>query len=95
MSSLFSGSQINNTMSENLITDLNGRDPDSVLFEVAIVYIKSPHNPKHKTEEGGDHSLKRDEPDCAIQRLKMELNNKGILLEDVEGFSSEHFLKVS
>lgn len=93
--------EIKDMASENLIAESSsGRDPDSVLFELAIVYSKAiplaPNRTRIEEDDRDLRSLKRDEPpDCAIGRLKMELLNKGLLLEDIEGISSEHFLKVS
>lgn len=78
-------------MGENLDKALNDNAPDSPVFEVAVVYIK----PTNEEKESKLAHLFKDKPESALGRFVDELRNKGLLLEDVEGLSSERFLKIA
>lgn len=77
-------------MSENLDKALNDKGPDAPAFEIAIAYEK----PKNEEKAGKLASFSEDEPQFAVERLKEELRNKGLVLKDVEGLSTGSFVKI-
>eukprot|EP00250_Pteridium_aquilinum_P007824 c17468_g1_i1 orf=165-2180(+) len=78
-------------MSEQLEKSLSDKAPDAPAFEVAVVYTK----PANDEKENKLASIFKDEPECAVERFATELRSKGLLLEHVEGRSSEHFFKIA
>ncbi|MCO5597813.1 hypothetical protein L7F22_051897 [Adiantum nelumboides] len=69
-------------MSERFEKSSNDKDLDVHAFEIAIAYEK----PKHAQQAG--------KPQLAVERLLEELRNKGLVLKEVEGLSSQNFAKV-
>ncbi|KAH7365864.1 hypothetical protein KP509_18G050100 [Ceratopteris richardii] len=72
---------------ERVDKSLNDKPPNGPVFEVAIAYTRLEKNQN-------EMALSGDKREFAVQRLAEELRKKGLILNDVEGLSTENFLKI-